>query len=259
MSKLINPLTPILPQARWIRLHQCPRQENRFSIDVQAGRVNHRPRMFDLTLSFDNGPDPAVTPFVLDVLRDRAIAATFFVIGRRAAAPGAMALCRRAREEGHWIGNHTWSHEIPLGARGEPDLAEQEIARTQRLIAPLAHPHRWFRPFGGGGNLDRRLLNQAVLQFLAAAHYSCVLWNAVPRDWADPEGWVETALAQCRARPWTLLVLHDLPTGAMRHLPRFLDAAREQGARFRQDFPGVCVPMLDGAIVRPMDDYVAAA
>jgi len=214
--------------------------------------------MFELTLSFDNGPAPEATPGVIETLRRAGVAATFFVVGEKVAA-GGFDLCARAHDAGHWIGNHTWSHSTPLGLCHGADLAEREIDRTQRLIGRLAHPHRWFRPFGGGGNLDRRLLNPDVLAHLATARFSCVLWNAVPRDWADPDGWVETALAQCAARHWTLMVLHDLPTGAMRHLPRFLDTVQERGGHFRQDFPPACVPILDGRVVRPVGNYVAAA
>ena len=212
--------------------------------------------MFDLTLSFDNGPHPQVTPEVLAVLSGHGVKATFFTIGRQLAAPGGMALAERAWAEGHWIGNHTWTHSTPLGESAASDLVEAELASTQRLLAPLAHAHRWFRPFGGGGNLDRRLLRDDTVAWLEAERMSCVLWNAVPRDWADIDGWVETALTQCAAQPWTLLVLHDLPTGAMRHLPRFLDQARARGARFRQDFPPDCVPMLDGRVVRPLAPYI---
>lgn len=213
--------------------------------------------MTDLTLSFDNGPTPETTGFVLDTLARRNIRATFFVVGHRAAEPGALALCARAHAEGHWIGNHTWTHSVPLGLRHEPDLVETEIARTQRLIAPFVHPNKWFRPFGGGGNLDSRLLNNRVLSHLQAEHFSCVLWNAIPRDWIDVDGWVETALAQIAAQDWTLLVLHDLPTGAMQHLPRFLDTVRARGITLRQDFPPACVPLRDGVVVQPMQGFVA--
>ncbi|MFT8243184.1 polysaccharide deacetylase family protein [Roseomonas sp. BN140053] len=212
--------------------------------------------MFDLTLSFDNGPEPEVTPAVLDVLRARGLRATFFTIGQKLARPEGQALSRRAHDEGHWIGNHTWTHSVPFGERREPDLVEQELVQTERAIGDLAHPRRLFRPFGGGGNLDARLLNPAVLRHLQAQRYTCVLWNAVPRDWADPEGWCDTALAQCQAQPWTLMVLHDLPTGAMRHLDRFLGTVAERGGRIRQDFPPDCVPIAEGQVVRPIDGYV---
>lgn len=213
--------------------------------------------MFDLTLTFDNGPEPEVTPRVLDILRERGIQTTFFVIGEKLADPARRALAARARDEGHWIGNHTFTHTVPLGEQSDPQTAEHEIGRTQGLLGELAHEKCWFRPFGGGGNLDARLLKPSVVRYLAGNAFSCVLWNAIPRDWADPDGWVTRALDQCRTQAWTLMVLHDLPTGAMAHLERFLDRAGEAGARFHQDFPPDCVPIREGRIVQSIDSYVS--
>jgi peptidoglycan/xylan/chitin deacetylase (PgdA/CDA1 family) len=220
--------------------------------------------MFDLTLTFDNGPEPQATPGVLDELARRQIKTTFFVIGEKLAKPEGRRLAERAHAEGHWIGNHSWTHSVPLGQQTGVDVAEREIGRTQQELAGLVHRHRYFRPFGGGGNLDRRLMSPPVVEYLGRGGYTCVLWNSIPRDWADPDGWVERALSHCRAhastpQSWTLMVLHDLPTGAMAHLPRFLDKVGEAGGRIRQDFPPDCVPIQDGRIVRPIDTYVAAA
>jgi peptidoglycan/xylan/chitin deacetylase (PgdA/CDA1 family) len=214
--------------------------------------------VFDLTLTFDNGPEPSVTPRVLDILAERTIKATFFVIGEKLGDPARRSLAVRARDEDHWIGNHTYTHTIPLGLRPNADTAEREIGRTQAAIGDLAHPQRWFRPFGGGGNLDTRLLKPSVVDYLKRNLHSCVLWNAIPRDWEDPDGWTERALDQCSRRPWTLVVLHDLPTGAMDHLERFLDRAAAGGASFRQDFPPQCVPIRNGEIALPIQDYVSS-
>ncbi|MCA6122622.1 polysaccharide deacetylase family protein [Bradyrhizobium sp. WSM 1704] len=214
--------------------------------------------MFNLTLTFDNGPEPAVTPRVLDILGERSIRTTFFVIGEKLDDPARRRIAVRARDEGHWIGNHTYTHSIPLGEQPGRDTAEREIGRTQAAIGDLAHPCRWFRPFGGGGNLDARLLKPSVVDYLAQNKHSCVLWNAIPRDWEDVNGWADRALDQCLAQPWTLLVLHDLPTGAMTHLERFLDCVTTSGARFRQDFPPQCVPLRNGEIALPIHDYVSS-
>jgi len=214
--------------------------------------------VFDLTLSFDNGPEPEVTPRVLDTLAKHSVKTTFFVIGAKLLDRGRRNLAARAHAEDHWIGNHTFTHSVPLGLQRAPETAEHEIARTQALIGDLAHVKRWFRPFGGGGNLDDRLLKPSVVDYLTRGGYSCVLWNAIPRDWDDPEGWVDSALAQCRAQAWSLMVLHDLPSGAMRHLDSFLDRAREAGARFRQEFPPNCVPIRAGQTVLPIGSYVSS-
>jgi peptidoglycan/xylan/chitin deacetylase (PgdA/CDA1 family) len=214
--------------------------------------------MPEVTLTFDNGPEPDVTPGVLRDLAAHDIRATFFVVGNKLLDPARRALLDRIAGEGHWIGNHTFTHSVPLGLRTEPDVAESEIGATQDLIGALSHAERLFRPFGGGGNLDRRLLNPGVVDFLLAGKFTCVLWNAIPRDWSDPEGWVDRAIAQIEAQPWTLMVLHDLPTGAMRHLDLFIGRATQAGARFRQDFPPACVPIRAGRIILPVDDFVAA-
>ena len=54
------------------------------------------------------------------------------------------------------------------------------------------------------------------------------------------------------------MVLHDLSTGAMEHLERFLDRAQASGARFRQDFPSQWVPIRSGEIALPIQDYVSS-
>jgi peptidoglycan-N-acetylglucosamine deacetylase len=214
--------------------------------------------MFDITLTFDNGPEPGVTDDVLDVLARHDIRATFFVLGHKLARPEGRKAAERAHAEGHWVGNHTWSHKTPLGLVSDPHEAEAEISRTQTEIGVLAHPQKLFRPFGGGGNLDSRLLSHAALDYLVRERFTCVLWNSIPRDWADPEGWVARGIEQALAQPWSLTVLHDLPTGAMRNLGRFLQEVLERGGRFRQDFPSACVPLRNGKIEAPLDPFVSS-
>jgi peptidoglycan-N-acetylglucosamine deacetylase len=199
-----------------------------------------------VTLTFDNGPDAAATPRVLDVLAERAIKATFFVVGEQLREHRALA--ERARAEGHWIGNHTLTHPRPLGATDE--RARHEIEAAQAELGDLSHPDRLFRPSGEGGDLEPGLLNPTAVDALQAGGYTCVLWNAVPRDWEDQDGWVERALAQCAQRDWTLLVLHDVRDAAAARLDEFLDRS---GATFRQDFPHACVPIRRGRISGALD------
>jgi peptidoglycan/xylan/chitin deacetylase (PgdA/CDA1 family) len=211
--------------------------------------------MTAITTTFDNGPDPEVTPQVLDILRRHGIQSTFFVVGEKLRERRKLA--ERARNEGHWIGNHTFNHIVPLGMSVEKGYTISEIARTQALIGELAHERRFFRPFGGGGLLDRRLLNREALDYLRKESYTCVLWDSVPEDWARPGSWVERALELCFAKPHSVLVLHDLPTGAMHDLDRFISIAKDRGAVFQQDFPRHCVPIERGATTGPIESYVA--
>ena len=180
------------------------------------------------------------------------------MLGAKLADPARRKLAERAHAAGHWIGNHTMTHGTPLGKLEAAGQARSEILDAQQLIGGLSHPDRLFRPFGGGGKLGPHLLNPEALAVLRAEKMTCVLWNAIPRDFAEPESWVQRALKQCRAQPWTLLVLHDLPNGAMAHLPAFIAAARKQGASFSQDFPPECVPIRRGQALAPLDSYVRA-
>jgi len=214
--------------------------------------------VFDLTISFDNGPEPEATPRVLDILRQHGIKTTFFVIGEKLADPERRVLAARAHSEGHWIGNHTYTHSVPLGRQSEAETGEREIGRTQGLIGDLAHPDRWFRPFGGAGNLDNGLLKPSVVDYLCRNRFSCVLWNSIPFDWVDADGWVDRALRQCLAQPWSLMVLHDLPTAATNRLEEFLDRAEASGARFHQNFPPASIPIRRGEIALPIDAYVSS-
>lgn len=213
------------------------------------------PAPLDIALTFDNGPDPEVTPKVLDALAARGLEATFFVLGRKIDGdPRAAALLDRMDAEGHRIANHTYTHETPLGLMPDPEASVQEIARTQALLAPWSEDPPLFRPFGGGGVLGPHLLSPAARDHLVAQGYTCVLWDLVVQDWEDPVGWVDRALAAIRERRVSVLVLHDLPTGAMDRLEEFLDAALAAGARFGRSFPPSLTPILAG---RPGPDLPA--
>lgn len=202
--------------------------------------MSHVPQR--VTLSFDNGPS-RVTAQVLDLLAERGIFASFFVVGEQLRRPGARALAERAIAEGHRLGNHSLTHATPLGVRDDPQDAEREIDAMQALLSELVHGERFFRPFGGGGIIDRNLLGRHALARLVDGGYTCVLWNSVPRDWENPDGWPEVCLADVASRPWSVVVLHDLPTGAMARLPAFLDALEARGIELTNELPDECVPL----------------
>jgi peptidoglycan/xylan/chitin deacetylase (PgdA/CDA1 family) len=197
-----------------------------------------------VTLTFDNGPAPGTTDVVLDILKDRGIRATFFVVGDMLRRDGARQLAERAVAEGHWIGNHTLTHSTPLGDDPDPAYARREIEETQALIGDLSHERRFFRPAGGGGHLGPHLLSPAAVDILRDGGYTCVLWSSVPRDWEEVEGWVDTALADVERLDHAVVVLHDLPTGAMDVLPHFLDTLEAWGVAVVQDFPPDVLPIV---------------
>lgn len=211
--------------------------------------------MFDLTITFDNGPS-RVTGEVLDLLKRYGIKSTFFVVGSRMAKPALRQHAERAVAEGHWIGNHTYSHTYTFGQFEDFEASLAEVTKTQDVIGDLQHPDRLIRPFADGGVFDERILNTRVFEYLKAERFTVVFSHACPRDFEFYD-WVPRALEQCAERPWTLMVLHDLPGMAWPNLERFIPLAIEAGARFRQDFPPECVPLNRGVVTAPMDHLVA--
>ena len=207
-----------------------------------------------VTLTFDNGPDPGVTPYVLDCLARHDLKTTFFVLGEKVSNPACARIARRASDEGHRIGNHTFTHTVPLGDL-DRKTALAEFDRTEEALNWLIQPQRLFRPFGGGGAIGPHLLHRAVVEKLAGGGYTCVLWNCVPGDWKYPHDWVHRALDACRSLPWSLVVVHDLPTGAMEHLDNFIRRLRDEDVEFTQDYPPDCLPIVEGRIVLPMAPY----
>lgn len=198
-----------------------------------------------VTLTLDNGPTE-ITPNVLNVLRQREVSALFFALGQQLAVPKLRKHSERAFAEGHRLGNHTFSHTTPFGELDDQRVAIGEVAATQQLLGALAGEEWLFRPNGGGGHRDHRLLNPLVVDHLVRENYTLALWTSVPRDWEQPDDWVETALAECAVEPWSVVVLHDVDTGAMAHLDRFLARLIEAGAEFSTDLPSAVTPLKRG-------------
>jgi peptidoglycan/xylan/chitin deacetylase (PgdA/CDA1 family) len=212
-----------------------------------------------ISLTFDNGPEPGVTDFVLDTLAACDVRAAFFVVGGKLERDEGLRCARRAASERHRVGNHSYHHREPLGLL-DPEAARAEIARTQALLDGFV-TERLFRPVGGEGRegtLGDHLLSPAARDLLIAERFTVVLWNVVPRDWERPRAWVDVALERCRQMEQAVLVLHDLPGGAMAQLPSFLERAMDEGVQFSADFPPSCVALERGVPGGALDAYVRA-
>lgn len=202
-----------------------------------------------LTFSFDNGPSPDATDKLLDFLAGRGISASFFVIGERLRDKAARRLAERARAEGHWIGNHTLSHGVPLGIDGNAGRVEREIGEAQRLIGPLAHPLKYFRP-NGGGVLGPHILSHEAREYLKGYGFTLVTWTCAPGDWISPhEQWLDRAVAHLDEEDWPLIVLHDEHIASMLDLlHRFCDDLERRRVEITQAFPPQCLPIVSGTV-----------
>ncbi len=127
-------------------------------------------------LTFDDGPHPVHTPDLLDVLARHAAGATFFQVG--ADIERHAELTRRAADDGHAVGNHTWSHPDLSRLSGTEGL--EELTRTTALLSDVLGrlPTLFRPPYGRLGPTTRA--------DAATAGLETVLWDVSPEDWDCP-------------------------------------------------------------------------
>lgn len=213
--------------------------------------------MKKITLTFDNGPTPGITERILEVLEERKIKTTFFVVGEQLKQPKGSALLDDIVAAGHWVGNHSLTHSIAFGDSTERGYAVREISETQALIGERGANAPLFRPFGNFGKLGPHLLNEEAVAYLLAHGFTCVSWNSVPHDWDDQEHWVERCLADVERQDWTVVVLHDIENAAVGRLAELLDQLQHQQVQFVQAFPENVVLLRGGHVVSLQSSYVA--
>lgn len=201
-----------------------------------------------VTLTFDNGPTEKTTPRVLAELEQRDLRAYFCVVGTQLQSDVQVGLIKHALDVGHKIVNHSLTHEVPLGDDPSAAHAMSEIVDMHRLMNDKFGDwgRHWFRPFGRGGAIGPHIFSSNALTQFQELNYSVMLWNSVPRDWEDTNGWVETALKQIDNYQHSVVVLHDIDSGAMERLPQFLDELHNREIEITQELPADCVPICEG-------------
>jgi peptidoglycan/xylan/chitin deacetylase (PgdA/CDA1 family) len=187
---------------------------------------------WEVALTFDDGPDPDVTPRVLDLLDATGASASFFCIGRAARAQPA--LVREIVRRGHSVENHTDTHPNAFAAYG-PTYLRREIGRAQAILADITGtPPTFFRaPMG--------LRSPLLEPVLAEAGLSLTSWTrrALDGTRGDPKA-AERRLTSC-LEPGDILLMHDgrcarTPDGrpcVLETLPRVLRTLAQRGLKTR--------------------------
>lgn len=175
-----------------------------------------------VALTFDDGPNPAGTPAVLDILKREGVPATFFLIGRNAQRHPELVL--RELAEGHDIGNHTYHHR----QRTNLSLQEwrDEIGQTNAVIVNIVGaPTRWFRAPGCH-------YTAATLQAIQELDMVRVDTTNNSSDWDKRSATVISESVLERLAPGNVLLFHDPMPETARALPHLIHEIRNRGYRF---------------------------
>ena len=176
-----------------------------------------------IAITFDDGPHPNHTPRLLDMLRERNIKATFYVIGRNVELyPNVL---RRTVSEGHEIGNHTYTH--PILSKLSDSAVREELTKCRDAVARAAgvQPRTMRPPYGALLQRQRQWIHSEL-------NYPTILWSVDPLDWKRPGPSVVTSRILAGTTPGAIVLAHDLHGGTVDAMPATLDGLLNKGFKF---------------------------
>lgn len=178
----------------------------------------------EIALTFDDGPHPTLTPALLDVLRDRGVRATFYVVGWRVLRWPDIA--RRIVAEGHEIGNHSWRHDN-LAAMGAARLLRDLDRASDAIRQVVGRPPVTLRPpYGALSPRQQRLVWDE-------RRLPTVMWSVDPLDWQRPGSGTVARRIVARSQPGAIVLAHDIHGPTIRAVLAILDGLSARGLRLR--------------------------
>ena len=176
-----------------------------------------------IAMTYDDGPHATNTPRLLDMLKERNIKATFFMVGQCVAEYPQ--IVKRMADEGHELANHSWSH--PLLSKMSDQGVKDQLQRTHDAIVKATgiQPKTMRPPYGGFTERQRRWSHGEL-------GYKTILWDVDPLDWkVRNAAHVEREILQ-RTVPGSIILTHDIHKSTVDAMPRTLDALLAKGFKF---------------------------
>ncbi len=211
-----------------------------------------------LALTFDDGPDGTTTNQVLDALKQHQVPATFFLLSkaivdhRSPLSARKIAAARRARDEGHAMASHSFTH--PRFVHSRPSLRYEVDEALERFEAVLGERPRFFRlPYGEGHS------DSTVRKYLASRNLVHVYWSVDTNDWAtpDPEELAADTIEQLRKITRGVVLFHDTKRQTAAAIDRILAFIKQDPARYSPVTIPQIVDRMNGVEARPdpLDDF----
>lgn len=169
-----------------------------------------------VALTFDDGPDRATTPALLDILEQRGTPATFFVLGQRIS--GNEDILQRMVGLGMDVANHSWDHPdlttLPADA-----VTDQIVRTTDEIARATGQPPTHFRPPGGNW----------VPGTVPPGDLTVTMWDVDPMDWLHRDATTVVDNTLAGIGPGDIVLLHDIHPTTVEAVPRILDGLDERG------------------------------
>lgn len=186
-------------------------------------------------LTFDDGPTKGITSEILDILKQKQVKATFFVIGKMAESNKDILL--REKEEGHAIANHSFSHDYKY-LYADPNNFIEDINRADAELKNILEGYnsKLIRFPGGSFGKEREIYRQAVTE--AGYHY--IDWNSLNGDAEGKGNWtveklVQNIKATSAGKNRLVILMHDAPLKqtTVQALPQIIEYLKSQGYSFK--------------------------
>ena len=190
------------------------------SQEVSTGKITGEEDVAKkIALTFDDGPHPRYTEQLLDGLKERNVVATFFVTGEN--AQNYPNIIRREQEEGHLIGNHTYSH-IQLTS-GNRETFREELVKTNEILENITGEKVSFvrPPYGSWDKSFEKELNMFP-----------VLWNIDPLDWCSHNAECIAAKVVEKAGDGDIILMHDYYDTSVTAALEVVDVLQKRGFQF---------------------------
>ncbi len=199
---------------------------------IQTQNSNHK-----LILTFDDGPDPLYTNQILDILKQKKVPATFFIVGINAQAN--LPTMYRIFNEGHEIGNHTFTHNNI--AKMSPERADLEMKSTRLLIEAITGQSTIL--FRAPYNADSQPQSYEEIEPIARSkkdNYITIGESIDPNDWdtknkINADSIFDRTVRYANATNGNIILLHDAGgdrSATVAALPRIIDYFKAKGCKF---------------------------
>jgi len=169
-----------------------------------------------VALTFDDGPNAKLTPKLLDILRDKGVHATFYVLGSNVERYAD--IVKREVEEGHEIGNHSWGH--PNLKKTSSDGIFREIDSTNKKVfdASGTYPTTLRPPYGSYNDEVKKIANMPL-----------VMWSVETLDWKNRNVQKNLRATLAQVHDGAIILFHDIHAESVDTIAPLIDELRKQG------------------------------